>query len=58
MGPDQGDDQQDSVWDIEADAEEQVYECLRCGWMARRSENPSICPECESTVRNRSMPIE
>ena len=47
-----------AVWDIESDTDEAIFECLKCGWSAPAETNPGTCPECGSSLRNCSMPIE
>ncbi|QZA88898.1 rubrerythrin-like domain-containing protein [Salinarchaeum sp. IM2453] len=38
-------------------AEESEYECLDCGNLIEETD-PSNCPECGGTLRNRSLPME
>ena len=47
------------VWDIGYDPEgTSEYECLRCGELVLAESHPGDCPQCDSVLRNRSMPFE
>jgi rubrerythrin len=38
--------------------EETPYECFECGAVVVAADDPGSCPECDSEMRNRQMPIE
>lgn len=47
------------VWDVGYDpGGTSEYECLRCGELVLAESHPGGCPQCDSTLRNRSMPFE
>ena len=47
------------VWDVGYDPEgTSEYECLRCGELVLAESHPGDCPQCDSVLRNRSMPFE
>lgn len=58
MDRDSQSDEACELWDMEADADQSMYECPRCGWSERVETSPGTCPECGHGLRNCAMPIE
>ncbi|MFD1586479.1 rubrerythrin-like domain-containing protein [Halorientalis brevis] len=38
--------------------EETPYECFECGAVVVAEDKPDACPQCESEMRNRQIPLE
>jgi rubrerythrin len=40
------------------DDQDRTYECFECGEVIPSEEQPSICPNCGGSLRNRHVPVE